>query len=383
MIDIPTYEVNLYIDGRLVGDCRRLAENLTYTRRRTKVGADSIDFIINDKLFDEWCQARGWSINEVMRPLALECRLVRNGVDVVGGFLATMPSYSPLQASAELSLHFDGFLNLLAGVYIRDTATNLPLGYITGPAGSMVSSLISLADDIATDAGKGFGFEANDVDNLPTIDNTFDNYKTVKEFIVERCDNLTGAGPFDLYFYPDKRYNVKADSNFGDVIKDWVAQYPTLLNSTSITSIDASEVGGFASAVLGLGAGEISANAAENTAVNSFILNNASVQKYGYAEEIYQESSISSLEILTRNMASKLNADSNPIWQPQITLHGKQVSPTPTGGHKIWIGDTITIKNDADLTGMTNGKFRVNELTVDITAGGDETITPVLERVDE
>ena len=82
-------------------------------------------------------------------------------------------------------------------------------------------------------------------------------------------------------------------------------------------------------------------------------------------------------------MNTKLNNESNPIWQPQITLHGKQVAPKPTGTNKIWIGDTITIKNDVDLTGMTNGKFRVNELEVKISASGDETITPTLERVNE
>ena len=30
---------------------------------------------------------------------------------------------------------------------------------------------------------------------------------------------------------------------------------------------------------------------------------------------------------------------------------------------------------------MTNGNFRVNELKVDISADGDEAITPTLERV--
>lgn len=383
MIDVANYEVNLYVNGVLVGDCRRIAENLTYTRRRTKLGADSIDFVVNDKLFNDWCVARNWTINELLKPLACECRLVRNGIAIVGGFLATMPSYSPLNASARLSLHFDGFLNLLAGVYIRDTSTNLPLGTITGPAGSMVSSLISLANDISENAGKGFNFTANDIDELKTITNTFDNYKTVKEFIVERCDNVSGAGEFDVYFYSDKYYDIKADSDFGDVISDWVAEYPTMLNSTSITSINASEVGGFCSAVLGLGAGEVSANALENTAVFDFVSDSDKVNEYGYAEGLYQESSISSQTVLNNNILAKLNTESNPIWQPQITLHGKQVEPKPTGTNKIWIGDTITIQNNADLTGMTNGKFRVNELTVDVSASGDETITPTLERVNE
>lgn len=383
MINVAHYEVNLYVNGNLVGDCRRIAENLTYTRRRTKLGADSIDFTVNDKLFDDWCRARNWTINDLLKPLACECRLVRNGVDIVGGFLATMPSYSPLNASARLSLHFDGFLNLLAGVYIRNTNTNLPLGTLTGSASSMVSSMISLANDISEEAGKGFNFTANDIDELETITNTFDNYKTVKEFIVERCDNVSGAGQFDVYFYSDKYYDIKADNNFGDIISDWVAQYPTMLNSTSITSISASEVGGFCSAVLGLGAGEVSSNALENTAVFGFVSDSNKVAEYGYAESMYQESSISSQSILNNNISSKLNTESNPIWQPQITLHGKQVEPKPTGTNKIWLGDTITIQNNADLTGMTNGKFRVNELTVDVSARGDETITPTLERVNE
>jgi len=383
MIEIPTYEVNLYVNGTLVGDCRRIAENLTYTRRRTKLGADSIDFTVNDKLLNDWCVARGWTINEILKPLACECRLVRNGIDIVGGFLATMPSYSPQNASASLSMHFDGFLNLLAGVYIRDTSTDLPLGTLVGPAGAMVSSMISMANDISEDAGKKFWLVANDIDDLATITQTFDNYKTIKDWIVERCDNQSGAGQFDVYFYADKQYDIKSTSNFGDVISDWVAQYPTMLNSTSITSISADEVGGFCSAVLGLGAGEVSANPVENTAVLGFTVDSGKVAEYGYAESLYQESSISSQTVLDANIATKLHTESNPIWQPQITLHGKQVAPKPTGTNKIWIGDTITIKNDVDLTGMTNGKFRVDELTVDISASGDETITPTLERVNE
>ena len=381
MIDVATYEVNLYLNGSLIGDCRRIAENLTYTRRRTKKGADSIDFVLNDVLFNRWCKERNVTINDMLKPLALECRLTRNGVDIVGGFLATMPAYSPLNVSADLAMHFDGYLNLLAGVYIRSIGTNLPLGTITGPAGSLISSMISFANDISNDAGKNYDFSVGYIDNLASITHTFNNYKTVKDWICDRCDNTTGAGPFDVYFHADKTYDIYASSNFGTIITDWVAFYPTLLNNTSATSISASEIGGFASAVLGLGSGEVSANPNENTALFDFVSDPAKVSEYGYFENLYQDSSISTPSVLTRNITANLNNASSPIWQPQITLHGKQVVPVPTGKNKIWIGDTITINNSADLTGMTNGKFRVDELTVDISAGGDETITPVLERV--
>ena len=380
MIEVANYEVNLYLDGVLIGDCRRIAEGLNWTRKRTKFGVDSIDFTINDKLFNDWCIERGTTINQMLKPIALECRLTRNGVELVGGFLATMPSYSPLNASAELRLHFDGFLNLLGGVYIRDINTNLPLGTITGPAGNLVSNMIGFADSVAEDGGKAYGFTPGNIQNLATITHTFDNYKTVKDWIADRCDNTTGAGPFDVYFHADKTYDIYASSNFGDIINDWVAFYPTLLNNTSATSISASEIGGFASAVIGVGSGEISANADENTALLSFVSDSAKASEYGYYETLYQDSSISTPIVLQRNIQADLDNASNPIWEPQITLHGIQVEPKPNGSNKIWVGDTITINNSLDLTGMTNGKFRVNELAVNVSSTNDETITPVLER---
>ena len=295
--------------------------------------------------------------------------------------MATMPAYNPLQTSANLNLHFDGYLNLLAGVYIRNTSTNLPRGTITGRAGVLVSNMIQFANTLSEGAGKGYGFTLGHIDTLASITHTFDNYKTVKDWICDRCDNTTGAGPFDVYFYADKTYDVYADDNFGDVITDWAAFYPTLLNNTSAASISASEVGDFASAVMGLGAGEVSADANENTALFAFASDSEAVMEYGYYETLYQDSSISSSSVLQRNIEAELWNRENPIWQPQITLKGVQVAPTPTGNNKIWIGDTIMINNSEDLTGMTNGEFRVNELNVAVSATGDETITPVLERV--
>lgn len=375
------YEVNLYINGQLLGNVRELAQNLSWSRKRTKVGADTIDFTVNDVLLDRWCKTRNADINDILRPLATECRIVRNGVELVGGFLATMPAYQPLQTSANLVLRFDGFLNLLAGVYIRNTSNNLPLGTITGRAGALVQQMITFANTMSNNAGKSYGFTAGDIDTLESISHTFDNYKTVKDWICDRCDNTTGAGSFDVYFHADKTYDIKADDNFGDVITDWVAFYPARLSGTSATSISAQEVGDFASAVVGLGAGEVSANANENTALFKFTQDTDMVQKYGYFETLYQDSSISTGSVLERNINAELWNRENPIWQPQITLEGVQVAPTPSGSRKIWIGDTIIINNSEDLTGMTNGEFRVNELTVAISANGDETITPVLERV--
>ena len=369
------YEVRLYLNGNLLGDIRSFAEGLKWIRRRTKIGVDEIDFDVNDKIFANWCEERNTDINTVLRPFALECRVLRNGVPVIGGFLATMPAYAPMGDSATLSLKFDGYLNLLNGVYIN------PIGTVTGRMGALVKQFIDLANTRSGDAGKSYGLVSNIIGTLAKVDHTFDNYKTVKEWICDRCDNTTGAGPFDVYFYADKRYDVKASNKFGDNITNYVINYPTILNGASAVSIEADEVSGIATSVIGIGAGEVSSNKAKNTAIISKATNTDMVLKYGYYETLIQESSISKQSTLNQKVQTELYYDSNPIWKPTIGLVGNVIEPTPNADVKIWIGDVITIKNDEDLTGMTNGKFKVNELAVAVSAANGEQITPILERV--
>lgn len=375
MINTAKYEVQLRIDGTYIGDVRQLAQNLKWVRRRTRVGVDEIDFTINDVLFQKWCLERNVDINTMLKPLALDCRIVRNGVPVVGGFLATMPSYNPNGTSANLDLRFDGYLNYLAGVYMY------PVGTQTGRMGTLIDNWIQLANQRATDAGKGFNLASGTISTMESVIYTFDNYKAIKEAITDRCDNVTGAGPFDVFFHPDRTYDIIKDSEFGDTITDYTIDYPTELNATSATQISASEVDGFASSVIGIGSGEISSEADKNTAITTFMTNSDAVAEFGYAETILQDSSVSRQTTLDQNSAALLNTSSNPIWQPQVVLIGRQINPVPTGEKKIWIGDTVVVNNSEDLTGMTNGAFRVNELSVDVSATGGETITPVLERV--
>lgn len=375
MIAIPEYRLELRIDGTLIGDVRKLAQNLTWTRRRTKVGVDDISFTVNDVLFNEWLKDRGTDINNILKPLALDCRVVRNGVAVMGGFLATMPSYRPNGTSAKLELQFDGYMNYLGGVYIR------PIGLVSGRLSDIIVARIAEAESRAITAGKGFGIASGDISQLASVEHTFDNYKSVKDFITDRCDNLSGAGQFDVFFHPDRTYDITPDDKYGDVITDYTIYYPTIRNGVSATSISANEVSGFASHVIGVGAGEISSDPSKSTVITSEQTNYDAVTEYGYSETILQESSVSAQTTLDGNVQAELNEVSDMVWQPDITLIGRQVAPTPNGERKIWVGDTVTIVNREDMTGMTSGAFRVNELSVKVSATGAEEITPTLERV--
>ena len=185
-----------------------------------------------------------------------------------------------------------------------------------------------------------------------------------------------------MYFEVDRAYSVYADANFGDIIQDYTIRYPASLNGISATSISASEVSGFASTIIALGAGEVSSDASKNTAISTTITDSAAVAEYGYYETMIQESSVSQMATLTRNANTALKNAKDMRWQPQITLTGRQVTPAPVESGKIWIGDTITINNSPDATGTTNGQFRVNELEVKVTDSNAEEIKPKLERRD-
>lgn len=369
------YKLELRLNGTLIGDISRIAESLTWRKARTNTGVDEIDFTINDREFADWCAERNTTISEMLTPYALDCRVIRNGEAVVGGFLATMPAYQPQNASAQLQMRFDGYMNLLAGVYIRPTATT------SKPAGQMVASWIASAEARATNAGKPFGITAGTIQSLATIERTFDNYKSVKEAITDLTDNVDGAGQFDVIFNPDRSYYIT--NNLGRDITTWSVNYPPQLSGQSAATISANESAGFASHIIALGAGETSADPTKSTVIISEATDDEAVAKYGYVESLVQYSSIARQATLDSRCASDLASTTNIRWQPQITLLGRQTPPSPTADYGLWIGDTIYLNNTADMTGQTSGRFRINQIEVSRSASGGELITPTLERADD
>ena len=374
MIKTADYKLELRINGQLIGDLRNIAQNLTWSRCRTNYGVDEIDFTLNDQIFAKWCEDRNTTIDQIMKPYALDCRVIRNGEEVAGGFLATRPAYSPKSASADLQFRFDGYLNLLAGVYLHPT----PL--TTKRADQMVKDWITLADTRAEEAGKAFGFtfDATHSDQLATIQRTFDSYKTIKEAITQLTDNVDGAGIFDVIFNPDRSYYIT--NKLGREITSWQLYYPPRLAGQSVSSISADEVQGFASHVITLGAGETSSDPAKSTVITAESTNAEAVAEFGYVETLTQYSSVSTQSTLDGHNASDLREASNCFWEPNITLTGSQTPPSPTEDYGLWIGDVIYLENTVDPTGATSGWFRIQAIEVSVSANGAENIKPIIER---
>lgn len=367
------YEIQLRIDGTLIGDVREIAQNLEWRKARTSYGTDEINFTLNDKIFSDWCKKRNTTIEQMLKPYALDARIIRNGEAILGGYLATMPAYEPQSDSANLQLRFDGYINLLQGVYIRPTATT------TAAAGAMVKSWIDDAEARATTAGKAFGITAGNIQVLNSIQRTFDNYKPVKEAITQLCDNVDGAGQFDVIFNPDRSYDIT--NQLGRTITSWNLYYPAKLAGQGIAKISAPEVQGFASHIITLGAGETSSDPNKSTVITSEQTDSTAVSEFGYVENLTQYSSISVQPTLDTRCATDLANAAAVQWEPEITLLGRQTPPSPNADYGLWIGDSINIINEADETGQTSGRFRINILDVKVSGTNAETIMPTLERV--
>jgi len=368
-----TYQIQLRLNGQPIGDVRELAENLRWTRNRTNYGIDAIEFSLNDQLFAKWCESYGTTIKAMLKPIALEARVVRNGEEIAGGFLASLPAYQPNQASATLQMRFDGYMNLLAGIIIPPTAL------ATKRANKFITDWIDIANARSAAAGKPYGFVAQSVQNLATVQRTYDNYKSVKEAILEMTDNVDGAGQFDVIFNPDKSYYIT--NSLGRTITDWQLYYPPRDGGQSIATISAPEVQGFASHVLTLGAGETSSNPDQSTVITASSTDPIAVAEFGYFETMTQYSSVSRQATLNSHNATDLHNATNLQWNPQITLFGRQTPPSPTADFGLWIGDQIYLENTADPTGMTTGWFEIEAIEVSVSATGAETVKPRLERV--
>lgn len=367
-----TYEIHLKLNGTDLGDIRPIAEGLTWSRYRTNYGIDAIEFTLNDHLFQEWAQARSLTIADLLKPIALEATIIRNGEAIAGGFLATVPAYEPLQATANLAMRFDGYMNLMAGIILPPTAAT------TKRADQFIAGWFAEANLRSSNAGKGYGFSQGTIESLASITRTYDNYKTAKEAILQMTDNAEGAGIFDVIINPDKSYDITA--NLGRTITDWGLYYPPRDAGQSIATISADEIQGFASTVLTLGAGEISSDPDKTTVITSTSTDAAAVAEFGYFETMTQYSSVSKQATLDAHNAKDLANATNLKWSPKITLIGAYNPPSPTAAYGLWLGDKINITNTADATGMTSGQFRINALSVAVSATGAETVTPEMER---
>ena len=358
------YEIQLRYAGTLIGNVYPITTARSWSK--VKNGVDQISFSVSMLKMQEWCEARNTTLAEIVKPLKLDARVVRNGVPLLGGVLLEIPSYSLTNDSVdcEVSFTFDGYLNIYAGAYIRPTIT-----YSSRPLNQYLVDLVNRANTRAANAGAPTGVTIGATDTLPNDQNTYDSYKTVKDALTEQTDNETGAGNFDIDFTYNRVFRIY--KMMGEDRTDTIIRYPSVRGSINATSVSFDAWNSLATHVIGVGAGNgVGDGGAALTAETTSSQDAYGISEYGYYEQVFQDSSISQLSTLRNKMSGVLQQGTKVLLTPTIGVVGNQLNL----GNTFWIGDRFKFQNDFDPFIPTSATLRVLELDCTIDDTGAENL---------
>ena len=97
----------------------------------------------------------------------------------------------------EVSFNFVGWLGMTAGAYLLP-----PLSY-NGPFHQIAKQQFDLIIERTFLAGAIWPITFGPSDTLATVEETLEAPKKLLDFLLERADNTTGTGSFDVYDDPD------------------------------------------------------------------------------------------------------------------------------------------------------------------------------------
>lgn len=357
------YEIQLRFAGTLIGNIYPITTARSWSK--VKNGVDQISFSVSMLKMQEWCEQRGTTLAEIVKPLKLDARVVRNGTPLLGGVLLEVPSYSLSNdnVDCELAFNFDGYLNIYSGLYIRPTLT-----YSSQPLNRYLVDILNRANTLASNAGADTGVTLGHIDTLGNDQNTYDSYKAVKDALTEQTDNETGAGNFDIDFTYDRKFCIYKE--MGEDRTDLVIRYPSVRGAVNATSVSFDAWNSLATHVIGVGAGNgVGDGGAAITAETSSSQDAFGISEFGYYEQVFQDSSISRKPTLQNKISGILEKGTKVLLTPTIGVAGNQLDL----GNTFWIGDRFSFENSFDPFVPTSATLRVLQLdcTIDDTGAED------------
>ena len=355
--------IELRYNGQLLGNIAPITTSRGWTK--TKNGVDAVSFTVSLKAFSNWCVERNTTMAEIVKPLKLDARVVRNGVPLLGGVLLEVPSYSLSNSNSNvdttMDFTFDGYLNLTAGLRIRPTKKYKE---------RLNSYLVKILNDGLTrarNAGGDLGITVGTCDQLAQDQNTYDSYKTIKDALTEQTDNTTGAGTFDIDFDYDRTFRIYKE--MGEDRSDTVINFPSKKGALNALEVSYDAWSGIATHWIGVGAGNgVGAGGAAITTETTSAQDAPGIREFGYYEEVFQDSSISVLNTLKNKVSGELKKSTMPTQNPTITLNSNNLDFKTS----FWIGDRFTFENASEELLTTSGVYRVLEIDCDIDDTGAE-----------
>lgn len=366
------WQINYYYDGILIGDLFPICDN-GFTGSIARNSATPIAFNISARKLQEWCTSLGFDITRMFTPIKSSV-IVKQIFDTtysgesMGGWLAATPTFSfANSADTTVSFSFVSWLGLLAGYYLIP-----PYSYNTN-FNLAAKAQIDLAVERTFLAGSQWPISYGTSDTLAVVSDTLEAPKTLKDFLLERTDNTTGTGSFDVYINP--RGVIQLKTSYGlDLSSTTTFSYPDNGGKYGIKEISFDAWDDYISDVFltGAGNGYASTSGAEGAAIFSTATNSATRANTGYWQTATSESDIISQTVLDNKATSYVKNTDKPFSTPSLRLDGDPFKWwTHDDSGDIWLGDTIKVDTTGwveDLLPFTTPiSLRINsiDMTVD------------------
>lgn len=336
------WKLELGYDGTQLNDIYPLTDGFAFNVLRNGVG--QISFSVSLRALRGWCDAQEFDIQEIFTPIKCTATATQiisdteSGVSV-GGWLAKTPSFSfSAGADTQVNFVFVGWLGLTAGAFLIP-----PLSY-NDNFNDVAHAQVTAVLERTFLAGAMWPITLGTSDLLPVVEGTLEAPKTLKDFLLERADNTTGTGNYDVYVDP---FGVLAlYERYGEDLSETIFSYPDEGGRTDIKQIDFPEWDNYISDIFltGAGNGYSSTSGSEGAAIFSEARNTDTIANTGYWQMATSESDIAIQETLDDKATSYVKDTDKPFSVPSISLDGDRFKlyAHELGGN-LWLGDTITV----------------------------------------
>lgn len=360
-----------------IGDIFPICQNLAWSKKRNAV--DTISFSISLRELRDWCRARRFDITRFFTPIRSSVVVTATGgAAILGGFLAATPEFSfGDSADAVAQFSFSGWLGLATGYYLQ------PVQNFNSPLNAQLVAGLNQALSAANSAGAPWPLSiGSHIDTLATVQNTVDSVKKLADFLTERTDNTTGAGPFDIYF--DEAGAFEVWQNYGyDVSASAIISFPDDGQIGGAKTLDFPAWDNYFSDVFLTGSGNGYGDG--GAAITSAKRNAATVANTGFYEYATSISDISDQNTLDARATAFLRYTAEPFATPRATIDGDQfrIYDHRYGGN-LWVGDTVAVELSANLAELLPieqfATFRID--SIDATVDGNGRTLATLNLID-
>ena len=373
------WKLEYYYDNILIGDLYPICDGgFSFGKKRNE--AVPIKFSVSLRMLNQWCETLDFDIRRMFTPLRSSVRIINTQGNITGmptgGWLSSTPAFSfGNMADTNVEFEFMDWLGMTAGAFlIPPYSYNQPFNLV---AKNAIESIV----ERTILAGRAWPLTVGASDTLATVSGSLEAPKTLKDFLLERSDNQTGTGTFDVY--ADYKGEITLYSEYGvDLSSTTTFSYPDVGGKYGIKEISFGAWYDYISNIFltGAGNGYASTSGSEGAAIFSTAQNDDTIDNIGYWQSATSESDIILQTTLNQKATSYVRNTDKPFVTPSITIDGDphKIFSHDQGGD-LWLGDKIMVDVSDWVLPLLPLEFpialRINSFDVKVDGLGHSSVT--------